>query len=64
MISVFISGKLEKKSKKKQASGAWPPKNLPIFSFSYAFFSFLRSFSCDSSEILVYARSILPILLS
>ena len=60
---LFHVGKVEKKRKKKQDFPTGPSQNTLIFSFSYAFFSFLRCFSCDSSENLVYSHFVLLILL-
>ena len=58
------AGKVEKKCKKKQEFSARTLKNMLIFSLFCDFFSFLVSFSCVSSDFLVYNLFVLLILLS
>ena len=63
-FKICHAGKVGNKCKKKQGFSAYPPQNMSIFSFFYCFFSFLVSFSCYSSDFLVYNHFVLPILLS
>ena len=51
---IFHGGKIEKKRKKMQGYPAGSSPKVSIFSFSYAFFSFLSAFTCYSPDFLVY----------
>ena len=63
-FKICHAGKVGNKCKKKQGFSAYPPQNMSIFSFFYCFFSFLVSFSCYSSDFLVYTTYVYQILLS